>query len=220
MLISGDRNTRYAHRMRHALVLAVLLSVAEVRGDSPRCQVMFKTNVMRMPDGTVVLTAVMSNLTRAPIEVVLPERCPSGPIAFSGLGAKYDYYGVCAATPCQPLAAEQRRSIPSGTHELARTAIDPRGTACAPPLAPARYTITFPPPRLPAHVRACSSASPILDLRRPPPVRKRPPKRSTCENANVRACDLFCPNGEYLKDAEGCSLCACAFGTPLGLPTE
>ena len=53
--------------------------------------------------GQVTLKAQLINHSDADIALSLPDRCPSGSAAFSGLedaNGWYDYYGTCAAGAC------------------------------------------------------------------------------------------------------------------------
>jgi hypothetical protein len=131
------------------------------------------------PQRTLVVTA--ENRTSSPQEVVLPDRCPAGPIEFSGLPAGYDYYGTCAMGACPGPRPDARIGLGAGERrELGRTTINVEAATCNAALPAGEYGITV---SLPGVDSSCITGAPLLvgapdQPRSPqPPVRKAPPAK-------------------------------------------
>ena len=94
------------------------------------------------------LRASAKNLTAAPLELMLPDRCPGGEAAFSGLepaDGSYDYYSTCAAGMCAPGRPARVIALPPGqVVEISSVEIHAKGKKpCNEPLAAGEYTLSF-----------------------------------------------------------------------------
>ncbi|TNE91104.1 MAG: hypothetical protein EP330_06555 [Deltaproteobacteria bacterium] len=81
------------------------------------CDVQIDVDVGGLPEQAVMagdvvtVTATVSNLTGAPLELVLEDDCPDGAVRFTGLPDEdYDYYGQCGADACVD-AGESRTDL-------------------------------------------------------------------------------------------------------------
>jgi hypothetical protein len=153
------------------------------------------------------VTALAKNKSEKPVTLSLPSRCPEGPVAFHGLGERYDYYRSCAKGACAGPREPERFTIsPGQTMELAAIEIDPNGGDCTAALPTGRYTVSF---SVPFSGQGCAGTFATVDGRaapkQPPPV--KPATRAECPSAP--ACGIACPGGEYARDDNGCTTCGC-----------
>jgi hypothetical protein len=198
-------------------LLGLLLVVATPAWAKP-CELRFGARASHLPDGKIQIEAFVLNQSQQPIPIVLPERCPAGPVAFSGIRKGYDFYGTCQMGPCQTLVAEQRRIAAPGKNELGSVVFDPAATSCNKPVARGSYRVSYPKPQVPKGIAVCGTFStsvrigvtPAPATPAPPPPTKPPMKpKATCQN--IQACGLACPNGgSFAVDENGCEICACA----------
>jgi hypothetical protein len=108
-----------------------------------------------------VVASVYNPGTRS-VSFELPDRCPAGPVDFSGLPAGYDYYGTCTQGACPGGRPAKRFDVgPGESFELARVEIDPAQSACNAALAPGRHVIGF---SLPQAAEACSGNFAAIEL--------------------------------------------------------
>ena len=92
------------------LTLTALLALAGTPPALPdttldECDVMIEVLVngeteWELSDGSVVVDAIVSNVSGELLELALEEPCPDDIVSFTGLGEGYDYYGSCAAGDC------------------------------------------------------------------------------------------------------------------------
>lgn len=76
-------------------------------------------------------------------ELVLPDRCPSGPVEFTGLPGGYDYYGVCAMGACVGERSPVRLGLGVGEQrELARTTLELGASSCNAPVPAGEYRLS------------------------------------------------------------------------------
>lgn len=76
-------------------------------------------------------------------ELVLPDRCPNGPVEFSGLVAGYDYYGTCAMGACPGERAPTRLGLGRGERrELVRTTLELGDSSCNAPVPAGEYRLS------------------------------------------------------------------------------
>lgn len=118
------------------------------------CPLTIRLEIRPTNDGRHEVTVFAESTTTYPQEITLPDRCPSGPIDFEGLGPGYDYYGVCNVGACVgQRSAEHVRVGPGERVPIASTKIAARGDgACTKSLSPGRYIVR---PILPDAVHAC-----------------------------------------------------------------
>jgi hypothetical protein len=170
--------------------------------DTAGCQVRLRVEI-RESGPLRAVRVFADNLTDAELSFELPERCPNGLVDFSGLGARYDYYGTCNAGACAGWPPVRRITLGRRSAQLlAEAAINVQGKApCTSALAPGRYTLR---PLLPqCDVRMCVAAA---TLAVPAPAVGSAP---AFDPANPYACQapadcvLSCP------DARGCCGWAC-----------
>lgn len=157
-----------------------------------------------------VVHAFAFNTTDHAVTLKLADRCPLGPIEFSGLPGEYDYYDGCTKGAC----ASRGRTIdvPIAAHqevEITSVEIEPAGRGCNPPLPRRRFDVSF---SLPKVENACGPGTVAIDLAPPPPP--APPTKRVAPKARVDCppmplCGIYCP-GPMAHDAAGCPLCACA----------
>ncbi len=145
-----------------------------------------------------VLRASARNLTGEALTFELPERCPSGPIAFEGLGPGYDYYGTCASGPCPGVPSTRRITLPPhAIRPLAEALVRLDGRApCTKPLAPGRYVVR--PVAPPTSVSMCTEGAVLVV---PEPLSEEEIRNASkdpywCQTS--ADCVLSCP------DAPGC----------------
>lgn len=148
------------------------------------CPLTVRLEIRATSDGQHELTVFAESATTSPQEIVLPDRCPGGPIDFEGLGPGYDYYGTCNAGACiGQRSPEHVRMGPGERVPLASTKISTRGgEPCTKPLPPGRYVVR---PLLPESLHACvvpalldvsETTSPTApDVRKPPATPSPPP---------------------------------------------
>lgn len=127
----------------------------------PRCDVRFATRVRR--DGSRYwLSAHAFNTTDHEIVLTMTDRCPLGPIEFTGLTPEYDYYGGCTKGACITHGEPMSIRIPARKEvELALVDIDPAGAGCNRPLERRRYDVSFVQPRL---EHSCGPSAETIDL--------------------------------------------------------
>jgi len=172
--------------------------------EPPPCELETVTRVERR-GGVFDVTASLRNVTKAQLEVDLPDRCPLGPAAFSGLGDEYDYYTACARGACAGARKPIHLTLGAGqTVELTSISIDPKHGNCNRPLAPGRYTLSF---GVQTKHRLCGGTTGTLQIGSPPSAPVKPKPKRACPPQP--ACGIACPGG-YREDPEGCSTCACA----------
>jgi hypothetical protein len=163
------------------------------------------------------ITARLKNLSKNPLEVEAPDRCPQGPAYFHGLGEDYDYYGACTQGACTSPRAPFRLLIPVGeTVDVATIQVDPAGNGCNAPLPPGAYAVSF---GIPTKNVYCGGPAAQFERKAPPETKPRtaaPPKKC----ATQPACGIACPGGNYARDEHGCSTCSCANGPSRIAPTE
>jgi hypothetical protein len=112
-------------------------------------QLMLETNSANGKLASVTtLRASAKNLTEAPLELTLPDRCPGGEAMFSGLepvDGSYDYYSTCAMGMCAPGRPARVIALPPGeVVEISSVEIHPKGKKpCNEPLAAGKYTLSF-----------------------------------------------------------------------------
>jgi hypothetical protein len=135
------------------------------------------------PQRTLVVTA--ENRTSSPQEVVLPDRCPAGPIELAGLPAGYDYYGTCAMGACAGPRPDARIGLGTGERrELGRTTINVEASSCNAALPAGEYGITAAVPGVHpscisgAHLVVGAPESPPAPVTKTPPPTKTPPAKT------------------------------------------
>ncbi len=177
--------------------VAQLELVAEVRGND------------------ITLRGFLASNSDDAVKVTLRSTCPGGPIAFTGLGEGFDYYGACSAGACRRSSEPRAIVLPAGRGkvEIASTTFSLSGDACRPKLPPGTYAINGSTEVLfPEGATTCGSAFAQLTIFEPKRETEVPPR--TCKPGP--ACGLACPGGRYAYDEHGCSLCACADDSPGG----
>lgn len=181
----------------------------------PPCELQTSTVLVKR-GAAFEITARLKNLSKSPLEVEAPDRCPEGPAYFHGLGENYDYYGACAQGACASAPATLRLLVPAGqTVDVATILVDPAGNGCNAPLEPGAYTISF---RIPSRNVFCDGLAAQFEKKAPPgkPRRATPSKQCPPQPA----CGIACPGGNYARDEHGCSTCGCA-NAPSGIaPNE
>jgi hypothetical protein len=95
------------------------------------------------------LEVVAENATDAPLSFSFPDRCPQGPVRFSGLGEEYDYYRSCTKGACMGPRSPVRFTLqPGESRTIESVQLSPGGGNCVAALAPGRYEIAPIPPEL------------------------------------------------------------------------
>ncbi|HKU37793.1 MAG TPA: hypothetical protein VJR89_06595 [Polyangiales bacterium] len=143
-----------------AVVLAAGCSAAHA--DRP-CELVLSAKVT--PRGRLAygVQVVIENVSASPVQFVLPERCPAGPIELAGLPDGYDYYSTCNAGPCLGGAGVQTVQLaPRQRRTLASLQLSAAAGSCNPALEPALYAIA--PLAPPISNRVCVEPA-RLDLR-------------------------------------------------------
>jgi hypothetical protein len=145
-------------------------------------------------------------------ELVVPDRCPSGPIDFSGLPAGYDYYGTCAMGACPGERAATRLGLGLGeSRELARTTLDLGDATCNEPVPAGEYRLSA---SVPGVEPACVG-SVVLVVGTPDtnPTRPTPKPDPTPDSAGIdfQACTADSDCIVHCPRAQGCcgSPCGC-----------
>jgi hypothetical protein len=76
-------------------------------------------------------------------ELVLPDRCPNGPVELSGLPAGYDYYGTCAMGACLGDRPPLHIGLGVGERrELSRTSLELGASTCNAPVPAGEYLVS------------------------------------------------------------------------------
>lgn len=110
---------------------------------------------------TVIANA--TNTTSAPLDLLLPDRCPNGPLEFTGIVPGYDFYGTCNMGPCP--VRDQRAPLrihlePGQTAPLATAKLELGGTTCNKPVPNGRYKVSAVIP--PQAVTSCVTPAGLL----------------------------------------------------------
>lgn len=96
----------------------------------------------------VTLTAKAKNLTEAPLELTMPDRCPGGEVNFSGLEpgeGSYDYYRTCNMGACAGGRPSVVIALPPGeVVQVGGAEIHPDGKRpCNEAIATGSYSLSF-----------------------------------------------------------------------------
>lgn len=161
----------------------------------------------------VKLRATLASNSDSSVNVTLHSPCPGGPVAFTGLGEGFDYYGTCNAGACQETDEPLTVFLPAGRGkvEIASTFFPISGDACRPPLEGGSHHLYGQAQVIaPEGATICGSAFTKLIL--PEAKKKARPPGATCPPQPV--CALGCPSGGFARDENGCFLCACAGRRP------
>lgn len=123
---------------------------AEIRATSPlptstagsaACPVDVVT-VARVERDDVVLEAIARNVSTAPVEVELPDRCPRGRVAFDGFGDAFDYEDACARGACLgPRTPERVRLTPGERARIASTVVALHRSSCHAAVGPGHHVV-------------------------------------------------------------------------------
>lgn len=165
--------------------------------------------------GEVVLRATLASNSESSVSVTLSAPCPGGPVAFSGLGDGFDYYGTCNVGACQDangtvtvVLPDERRRV-----EIASTTFPIAGDTCRPGLSGGSHHLYGEAHVLsPEGATICGSAFTKLIL--PETERKSAAPRRVVSCPPQPVCGLACPSGGFARDKNGCPLCACRDAPP------
>lgn len=144
------------------------------------------------------LTVWMRNRTAAPLRFTLASGCARPPVQVLGLASDLDPFGTCNRGPCVEERPQPVVLPPGARRAVARGAVRYAGDSCSAPSAPARRALSASLSFVGQGPNTCP----------PPPAPPAP--LPLCTNP---PCPLACPSGVgYVKDAQGCQLCACDYG--------
>lgn|GEM_PF-1988128 len=121
-------------------------------------------------------------------ELVLADRCPSGPIEFTGLPTGYDYYGACVMGACPGEARAARIGLGVGEQrELLRTTLELGASSCNAPVPGGEYRLSA---LVPGIEPACvASVALVVDTPTPPPTpTPTPPPNDPSAGVDFQAC--------------------------------
>jgi hypothetical protein len=184
------------------LVTVLLVMLSESTPESPACDLRAHT-VVDVHDNFIDISANVQNLTKAPIEVVLKNRCPKGYLDYAGLPRGLDYHELCNRRRCvakdePPLTftVEAGQWAPLPGFVLERGGRKP----CQKPLAEGTYEVKVVTPK--DQHRWCAVPA-TLTLAPPPKKKVDPADPYACEQPSD--CTLSCPS------AKGCcgDTCGC-----------
>ena len=118
------------------------------------CDVMIEVLVngeteWELSDGSVVVDAIVSNVSGELLELALEEPCPDDIVSFTGLGEGYDYYGSCAAGDCATSGERVLWTLEAEESLSLYTTVTVGGDSCNEALPSGDYVISADLPLLP-----------------------------------------------------------------------
>jgi hypothetical protein len=123
------------------------------------------------------LRVTAENVGANALVLELPDRCPNGPIDFTGLDSSYDYYGTCNAGACAGTRPPKRITLAPGvTTDVASTTLHLGGAPpCTTRLTEGRRRIVPVAPELGVPTCVVGAVLDVPAIAEAPPPRPKPP---------------------------------------------